>query len=102
MMKRRGFLEILGSSAGSAWLAANAPALLQAGKRAATIPSTAAWTNLTSEEASLFDAVSAQIVPSDGTPGAREAHVTRFLDQAMSTIMKDDKADIKKGLGVFR
>jgi hypothetical protein len=84
---RRTFLLSSGSTLTSAWLAANWSAIAKAAEHshqtAATQPET--FTFLRPAEIADVDAIAAQIVPSGKTPGAREAHATHFIDQAMTT-----------------
>ncbi len=44
----------------------------------------AAFVNFSEQEAEDLEAVAAQIIPSDETPGAREAGVIHFIDTAVS------------------
>ena len=48
------------------------------------------------EQAADFDAFSAQILPTDDTPGAREANVVHFTDYLLSTIDSDQRAPVKE------
>ena len=43
--------------------------------------------------------MAAQIIPTDATPGAREAQGDQFIDRALTTFEKDAQADYTKGLG---
>jgi gluconate 2-dehydrogenase gamma chain len=52
----------------------------------------------TPEQAACFDAFSAQVLPTDDTPGAREANVVGFTDFALSEIQPDQKADFANAL----
>ena len=45
--------------------------------------------------------VTAHLVPTDDTPGAREAHVVRFIDTALGTILADFREEFLKTLGAF-
>jgi len=56
------------------------------------------FTNLTADEASVISAAAERIIPSDGTPGAREAGVIYFIDRAFGTFMKDQLADARKDI----
>ena len=85
---RREFVHGLTGAAAGAWMAAHLPELRAVAAYAATVEPTAPWEYFTPEQAREFDAVSAQIVPTDDTPGAREAHVVRFADHAFATIFK--------------
>lgn len=57
---------------------------------------------LTPSEAADVDAIAAQIVPSDDTPGAREAGVVRFIDGALSTFWSQLAGDYRAQLKVFQ
>jgi gluconate 2-dehydrogenase gamma chain len=48
--------------------------------------------------AAEVDAIAAQIIPSDGTPGAREAGVIYFIDRALMTFDQDKQAEYRDGL----
>ncbi len=49
-------------------------------------------------EAREIEALAAQIIPSDGTPGAREAGVIYFIDRALGTFDTDKRALYTEGL----
>ena len=59
-------------------------------------------TFLTAAEAADVDAVAAQIVPTDDSPGAREAGVVYFIDRALSTSLSQLAADYRAQLAAFR
>jgi gluconate 2-dehydrogenase gamma chain len=86
---RRDFIFGLTGAAASAWMAAQLPALRATAAYAASAAPQAPWEFFTPEEAREFDAISAQIVPTDDTPGAREAHVVRFVDRWFATVQTD-------------
>jgi gluconate 2-dehydrogenase gamma chain len=50
------------------------------------------------EMAAEIEAIAAQIIPSDGTPGAREAGVIYFIDRALATFEKDKLEAYRGGL----
>jgi len=54
-----------------------------------------AWTPA---EAKEVEAISACIIPSDGTPGAREAGVVYFIDRALVTFSADEQKTYREGL----
>lgn len=57
------------------------------------------WRVLTAAQASTFDAFAARVIPSDdGTPGAREAGATRFLDNSLATFAKDRREQLAHAL----
>ena len=86
---RREFLFDLAGAAAGAWLAPHWLELRAVAAYAASAPANEPYEFLTPEQAREFDAISAQIVPTDETPGAREAHVVRFVDRALATVYKD-------------
>jgi gluconate 2-dehydrogenase gamma chain len=45
-----------------------------------------------------IEALAAQIIPSTGGPGAREAGVIFFIDRALSTFAADDRATYRTGM----
>jgi len=94
-VSRRGFMAAVAAGTAMAWLAAHTHEL-EATARLAALGGDA-WMVLTTEQAAMLDAVSAQIVPSDGTPGAREAKVVRFIDRSLATWAKDQHDDVTKG-----
>ena len=87
-MNRRQFLAAAGGTLGAAWIAAQWPAIAAAhthAAAAAAAPGPAPLEFLTPEEARELDAIVAQIVPSDDTPGAREAGAVHFIDRSLRT-----------------
>jgi gluconate 2-dehydrogenase gamma chain len=44
------------------------------------------------------EAMAAQIIPTDSSPGAREARVVHFIDQALASFARDKQSDYVKGL----
>jgi gluconate 2-dehydrogenase gamma chain len=98
MTTRRSFLAALAAGTAGAWLAAHAAELEAAGKLAAAADAGEKYLVLTAEQAALLDAATAQIVPSDDTPGAREAKVVRFIDRSLATIFKDDRKNFEMAM----
>lgn len=66
--------------------------------QAARSQAPAALTVLDREMAAEVEAIAAQIIPSDGTPGAREAGVIYFIDRALATFDKDKLEAYRGGL----
>lgn len=96
---RRDFVATSGSALGGAWLARFAPLLVAAQACArASRDDTGAFVTLTAREAADFDALAGRIVPSDDTPGAREAGVTRFADRAFGSFLADLLPSVRAGL----
>ena len=102
---RRQFL--LGSVSGlsSAWLALRWPAILAAqehAQRAAASGQPAKFQFFPPEEAVEIEAVAAQVIPSDDTPGAREARVIYFIDHVLATFDRDKQPAYTQGLKYLR
>jgi hypothetical protein len=97
---RRQFL--LGSVSGlsSAWLQLRWPAILGAGAHArqAAKSGRAAFEFFSGEQAAEVEAVAAQIIPSDSTPGARDALVIHFIDRALTSFDRDKQVIYTQGL----
>lgn len=97
---RRAFLRASGSLAGGAWLALQFPGLAAAAEAAAAARDAgAAFRHLASAEAAALEAVAARIIPSDATPGAREAGVIHFIDQALGGFMAEAADELRQGAG---
>jgi len=96
---RREFLATSGSAATGAWLLRALP-FLAATQACATdaADSQAAFLTFTAREAADFDAFAARIVPTDDTPGAREAGVVRFADQALDGFFSELLPVVRGGL----
>jgi hypothetical protein len=98
---RRDFLISSVSGLGAAWVATNYSGIVEAAEfaqQAARSGQPAKFAFFTPEQAAEIDAMAAQIIPTDSTPGAREAHVINFIDRALVTFDEDNQADYKKGL----
>lgn len=104
-LSRRTFLAGVGGSIAAAWLAVETRDLLAAGAHAATAGAQQpppAFQVLTPEQAADIDALAAQIIPTDETPGAREAHVIYFIDRALATFAGDYRPKFEKGTADLR
>ena len=53
---------------------------------------------LTTDEFTEVEAITARIIPTDDTPGAKEAGVAWFIDQGLSTFGKDEQPLVRGGL----
>jgi len=96
-------LFLIQSSAGlsGAWLVARWPEIAAAAQHAHTAAQSAAplkFEFFTPEQAVEVEAIAAQIIPTDDTPGAREARVIYFIDRALMTFDSDKRSLYKKGL----
>lgn len=58
----------------------------------------APFRSLTADEAPEIEALAAQIIPSDGSPGAREAGCVHFIDRALETFDKHQRELYRAGL----
>lgn len=95
MMKRRSFIARSGQAFAGSWVALSLPAVMAT---AAARADDGVLTVLSPAEASEFDAIAAQIMPSGETPGAREAGVIRFMDAALAGVAADALPRLREGL----
>lgn len=98
---RRAF--IVGSLAGisSAWLATHWSGILAADAYAQQVLKSGAPGKLeffSAADAAEIEAVVAQIIPTDDTPGAREAGTIYFIDHALTTFDKGQQPRYTQGL----
>src|SRR5882672_3668630 len=100
-LNRRNFLAHAGSAVSAVWISAHWPAIVAAAEhahQAAKSASPAKFQFFSPEQAVEIDAISARIIPSDETPGAREAGVVYFIDRALMTFAADDQKTYREGL----
>src|SRR5712692_5904470 len=100
-LSRRRFLLEASTGVSAIWLSANWPDILAAANDARkTAQSTAArkFECFSTEEANEIDAITARIIPTDDTPGAREAGVVYFIDRALTTFAFDTQKTCRNGL----
>jgi gluconate 2-dehydrogenase gamma chain len=100
-MQRREFVEAMAASLAAALSGASLAQLSARPAFAAALSGTTALEFLTPDQARLLDVVTAHIVPTDDTPGAREAHVVRFIDHAFATFFSDFRKDFTETLKAF-
>jgi len=85
----------------AAWITANYTGILAAQEhvrqatQAGGVPKLAF---LTETQAAEIEAMTAQIIPTDETPGAREAHCVYFIDRALSTFAQKSQPAYIQGL----
>jgi len=98
--QRREFLLGSGRMLGLGWLSLHWPAVAAAHQHAqrAVAAGDTTLSFLTVQEAELFDAIAAQIVPTDDTPGAREAGAKYFADHACTGFFSYAAQDLRRGL----
>ncbi len=98
---RRSFLIDSVSGLGGVWVLANYPGILAAAEyasEAAESDIAPEFAFFTPEQALQVEAMAAQIIPTDDTPGAREARVIVFIDRALVTFDRDRQEDYTQGL----
>jgi gluconate 2-dehydrogenase gamma chain len=98
---RREFLLNSVSGLSAAWVATNYSAIVDAAEyaeQASRSGQAAKFAFFTPEQATEIEAMAAQIIPTDSTPGAREARVINFIDRALTTFEQDAKPQYVAGL----
>ncbi|MEO1574779.1 MAG: gluconate 2-dehydrogenase subunit 3 family protein, partial [Pseudomonadota bacterium] len=91
-----------GALAGSALALAASPAVVAAATDAAKASAAQnAFRILSTSEADTLGAVAAQIIPTDDTPGATEAGVVYFIDEAFATFMRGALETTREQLAAF-
>ena len=91
----------------AAWVTANYPDILaaqehvrQASQEQVQVPHLSFFTG---EQAAEIEAMTAQIIPTDETPGAREARCVYFIDRALATFVSQQPAHLHcKGCRICR
>jgi gluconate 2-dehydrogenase gamma chain len=102
---RRGFLVSAGESLGLAWLTANWPAALAASAhaRSAALATEPPKLKLLSQDQAVeVTAITSRIIPSDDSPGAKEAGAVYFIDNCLVTIAADQQPVYRDGLAKFQ
>lgn len=100
-VSRRKFLSrgITGLSA--VWVSTHLPALVAAAehaRRAASSATPPKFEFLTAEQAVEIEAITARLIPTDETPGAREAGVVYFIDRGLGSFYAEDQKTYREGL----
>lgn len=86
---------LIGSA--SAWFAAHYAEILSAQNHVAA-GDDRGFAFFTAEQAAEVEAIAGQIIPTDHTAGAREAHVVNFIDRALATFESSRQSDYTQGL----
>jgi gluconate 2-dehydrogenase gamma chain len=87
---------LIGSA--SAWFAVHHVEILAAQDHVQAAEAERGFIFFTPEQAAEVEAMAAQIIPTDATPGAREARVIQFIDRALATFEADSQSDYADGL----
>lgn len=98
---RRLFLIRSLTGISSTWLALRLPEIVAAQEHAHLVALSQDSIKLqffSPEQAAEVEAIAAQIIPTDDSPGAREARVIYFIDRALTTFDQDRQKDYAKGL----
>jgi gluconate 2-dehydrogenase gamma chain len=98
---RRSFLISSVAGMNAAWVTANYPGILAAQEHAkqAAQPGKAPHFEFFSEaQAAEVEAMTARIIPTDESPGAREAHCVYFIDRALTTFARNSQPAYVQGL----
>jgi gluconate 2-dehydrogenase gamma chain len=98
---RRSFLASSVAGVSSVWLASNWPEIAAAqahAHRAAISPQPENFEFFSPGQAAEFEAVAAQIIPTNDTPGAHEARTIYFIDRALTTFARDSQPLYREGL----
>jgi gluconate 2-dehydrogenase gamma chain len=98
---RRGFLANTLMGVSGVWLTAHWPALLAAAEHArhqAKSEGPNKFEFFTPAEAAEVDAITARIIPTTDTPGAREAGIVFFIDRALVTFDVESQKVYREGL----
>ena len=101
MHSRRRFLLNSLSSLSATWVATHWPAALAAAQHAHNSAQSATppkFEFFTPELAAELEAIVARIIPTDETPGAREAGVVYFIDRALATFASDARKVYAEGM----
>ena len=102
-LTRRRFLRAASILSGTTLVRLSAPSLLAITQAACTArDSSAAFTTLANGEAADLAAIAARIIPTTDTPGANEAGVIHFFDNAFAEEMSDKLEDARKGLEALK
>jgi gluconate 2-dehydrogenase gamma chain len=100
-LSRRLFLFNSVSCISATWVATHWPAALAAAQHAHDSAQSAApprFEFFTPDLATEVAAVAARIIPTDETPGAREAGVVYFIDRALATFASGDRTLYTEGM----
>ena len=96
---RRQFLRLSANAVTGVWLAAAAGELASSALLSCAPPGHAiAWRTFSEPDAAVVDAIAALIIPTDDTPGAREAGVVQFIDRSLDTFAREQRTLFANGL----
>ena len=99
-VSRRDFVSVVSGAAASGWILSHA-GVADALEFAAQSAPQDKYTALSAAQVRELDAVTSTLVPSDGTPGAKEAKVVRFIDRSLATWAAEQKPNLEKSLAAL-
>ena len=94
-LDRRDFLAALVGGTTAGFVRIHWNEIRAAAGLAAQAPQGAPYQVLTTEQVRELDAFTSTLIPTDETPGAREAHVVRFIDNALATFWKERRPGLE-------
>jgi gluconate 2-dehydrogenase gamma chain len=100
-LTRRRFIGALSGTIGFTWISSHWPAICAAQEHVHNAISQGATPDLeffTAAQVAQIEALTAQIIPTDDTPGAKEAGAVYFIDRALATFDKEHGPVYTKGL----
>jgi len=98
-LSRRRFLLSASALSASAFVRLSGASIAAIAQAACTAKdSSAAFRSLSPDEAADIEAIAARIIPTTDTPGATEAGVVHFFDNAFAAEMKDRLEDVRAGI----
>lgn len=101
-ISRRRFLQSASGLTGATYLKLTSPALITITQAACTAKQeTSPFKVLGAREAADFAAIAARIIPTTDTPGATEAGVIHFFDNAFAANMSEQLHAARAGLAAF-
>jgi len=106
-LSRRTLLQALAAAVGAAALPFTWSDVLEAARQTHDHPALRSsgdgvFAFLTAAEAADVEAIAAQIIPTDDTPGAREAGVVYFIDRALTTFFAQLGSGYRAQLAAFQ
>jgi len=101
-VSRRSFLQLAGALSTTSYLRLSGAALATIAQSACSAEQeSSAFLTLGADEARDFAAIAARIIPTTETPGATEAGVIHFFDNAFAGEMSGDLSTARAGLADF-
>lgn len=101
-VSRRRFLQIAGAVSSTTYLRLGGTLLATVTQAACTAKDEASpFKILQADEARDFAAIAARIIPTTDTPGATEAGVIHFFDNALAELGQNDLESARQGLAEF-